>query len=114
MPRPKKNAESAEAANITKAEAVRRALAQGHAMPTDGVAFIKSEFGIDMGIQHFSAQKSQLKKQKGAKKKVGRPAKHPQPSMNGGAGILEAMEAMKPLVASMGANKLKRLVDLLG
>ena len=28
--------------------------------------------------------------------------------------LLDAMEAMKPLVASLGADKVKRIVDLLG
>jgi hypothetical protein len=110
---PKRSTKSVKA-KITKAEAVRQAISQGHAMPTEGAAFIKSEFGIDIGPTHFSAQKTQLKKQKGAKKKLGRPAKQAQPSTIGEHGILEAMEAVKPFVASMGADKVKRIVDLLG
>jgi hypothetical protein len=39
----------------------------------------------------------------------------PKPRGSGGEpDILEAMEAMKPLVASLGADKVKRIVDLLG
>ena len=35
-------------------------------------------------------------------------------ALSGDGDLLEALEAMKPLVASMGAEKVKRLVDLLG
>lgn len=33
---------------------------------------------------------------------------------DGETGVIEALEATKPLVASMGADKVKRIVDLLG
>jgi hypothetical protein len=33
---------------------------------------------------------------------------------NGEPDLIEAMEARKPLVASLGAERVKRLVDLLG
>ena len=33
---------------------------------------------------------------------------------DGGIDLLDAMEAMKPLIASLGAEKVKRIVDLLG
>src|SRR3954452_22629614 len=47
---------------ITKAEAVRRALAAGKESPEEGVDYIKRQFGIDMAKQHFSASKSQIKR----------------------------------------------------
>jgi hypothetical protein len=100
---------------ITKAEAVRRALADGKESPPVGVAYIKEQFGIDIAPQHFSTQKSQLKNRAGVKVKGKR---GPKPAVAGGpegeAGLLEALEAIKPLVAAMGAEKVKRLVDLLG
>jgi hypothetical protein len=102
-------------ATITKAEAVRRALAEGKDSPPVGVAYIKEQFGIDIAPQHFSAQKSQLKNKAVVKVKGKR---GPKPAVvsrpEGETGLLEALEAIKPLVASMGAEKVKRLVDLLG
>jgi hypothetical protein len=38
----------------------------------------------------------------------------PKPAPTGGSGLLDAMEAIKPLVASLGAEKVKRIGDLLG
>jgi hypothetical protein len=111
---------------VKKAEAVRQALAAGHDSPPEAVAFIKQRFGIDMAKQHFSAVKSQLKKREaeggGEPKKRG-PRKTeavegnvapPPKKAAGQPDLLAAMEAMKPLVASLGADKVKRLVDLLG
>jgi hypothetical protein len=36
------------------------------------------------------------------------------PATNGEADIISALEALKPLVATLGADRLKRLVDILG
>jgi hypothetical protein len=38
----------------------------------------------------------------------------PKIEAKGDVDLIEALEAMKPLVASLGAEKVKRLVDLLG
>lgn len=106
---------------ISKAEAARRALEAGVGSPKRAIAFIKKEFGIDMTSGHFSATKSLLKK-KGTMtvKTRGRPkgstnAVKPTPALpaNGEADLLHALEAMKPLVASLGADRVKRLADLL-
>ena len=44
----------------------------------------------------------------------GQAAPQPKPRAAGGeTDLLTAMEAMKPLVASLGADKVKRIVDLL-
>ena len=108
-------------------------LDQGHTQPDDGVAFIRSAFGLEMTKQHFSAAKSQIKlkarrgklfpdavpAKRGRKPKVQGAAPSssaaPGPSRNNGeADLLAAIEAMKPLVAALGSDKVKRIADLLG
>src|SRR5947209_18599369 len=61
---------------VTKSEAVRRALADGVDQPADGVAYVRDNFGLEIGPQHFSAVKSaHLKKQAGEPK--GKPGRKP-------------------------------------
>jgi hypothetical protein len=50
---------------MSKVDAVKAALAEGVESPEDGVAFIQKRFGIEIGRQHFSATKSQLKRREG-------------------------------------------------
>ena len=118
---------------ISKAEAIRRVMADGIDNPSVGSQEIKKRFGIDVTPQHFSAARSQMKsrdakKQETAPKgKPGRKPKEapsqavegylappPKPTPAGGSELLDAMEAMKPLVASLGREQVKRIVDLLG
>ncbi|QEH36476.1 hypothetical protein OJF2_50400 [Aquisphaera giovannonii] len=117
---------------MSKAEAIRRVMADGIDNPSVGSQEIRKRFGIDVTPQHFSAARSQMKsrdaKKSGAPKgKPGRKPKAasqgvegylaPPPKQQGTGGepdLLEAMEAMKPLVNSLGADKVKRIVDLLG
>jgi hypothetical protein len=113
---------------ISKAEAIRRVIADGIDNPSVGSQEIKKRFGIDVTPQHFSATKAQMKsKQGGPKGKPGRKPKGatsqavegylappPKPAPAGGSELLDAMEAMKPLVASLGKEQVKRIVDLLG
>jgi hypothetical protein len=115
---------------ITKAEATRQAIEAGMDSPDDGIDFIFKKFGIEMSKPHFSAAKSTLKK-KGAfvNARPGRrprrekapsraiegylappPRQHTSPSSE----ILDAMEAMKPLIASLGKDQIHRMIDLLG
>jgi hypothetical protein len=128
-------AEEATGKTITKAEAVRQALAAGNELPEDGVGYIKRIHGIDMPRQIFSSYKTQEKARQAKqgtqavapKDKPGRNPKEGQgqaiegylappakPPATGETDLLVAMEAMKPLVASLGADKVKRIVDLLG
>jgi hypothetical protein len=114
---------------MSKAEAIRRALAAGFEGPQEGTAYIRKEFGIEVAPQHFSATKSQLKSREGSKKPKGKPGRKPKaasqgvegylappqkPEPIGGSDLLDAMEVMKPLVASLGKEQVKRIVDLLG
>ncbi|WP_165252191.1 thioesterase [Paludisphaera soli] len=117
---------------ISKAAAVRDALEQGEESPDDGVAYIKKIHGIEISKQMFSSYKTKEKtrqsenqqpaapKGKPGRKPNGetapepRPAPAARPAANGEPDLIEAMEAMQPLVASLGADKVKRIVDLLG
>jgi hypothetical protein len=121
-----KSVEGSGGGDITKSEAVRRAISAGFDKPVEGVAYIKDQFGIDIGPTHFSAVKTTEKKKEEAKAK-GKPGRKPKsyafegnsasaskPAAKTGSDLLAAMEAMKPLVAALGAEKVKRIADLLG
>lgn len=108
---------------ITKSEAVRRALADGVGQPGDGVAYIRDNFGLEISPTHFSAVKSTEGK-KGEAAPKGKPGRKPkaavdgylappQPMPSGNSELLDAMEAMKPLVASLGKEQLHRIIELL-
>jgi len=117
---------------ISKAAAVRDALEQGEDSPEDGVAYIKKIHGIEMTRQMFSSYKAQqkardAKKEAAPKGKPGRKPKAaaapaiegylappPKPAPPGGSDLLDAMEAMKPLIASLGKEQVHRIIDLLG
>lgn len=118
-----------DAKAISKAEAIRRMLAEGIDNPTVGSHEIKKRFGIELTPQHFSATKAQMKgkeaKSPGTPK--GKPGRKPKAAVEGYLApppkpqppgeqpdLLAAMEAMKPLVAALGAEKVKRIADLLG
>jgi hypothetical protein len=111
---------------MTKAQVCRATLAEGIESAQEAVSYVKAKFGVDIKPTDFSLYKSKAKKQDGSPKgKPGRkpmqateasqiaPMPRPQPAV-GDARLIEALEAMKPLVASLGAEKVKRLVDLLG
>ena len=103
--------------SISKTEAIRRALAEGYESPEAGTDYILKTFGLEIGRQHFSSTKSQLKSKEG-KKKPGRKPRavvegYLAPPSSGGPELLDAIEAMKPLVANLGPDQVKRIVDLL-
>jgi hypothetical protein len=102
---------------INKSEAVRRALADGVVQPIEGVAYIKSHFGIEIGPQHFSAVKSTYMKRLGTPTVNTRfqpKAATRSTKAKGEADLIESLETLKPLVAQHGVEKVRRLVDLLG
>jgi hypothetical protein len=125
--------EESDGASISKAAAVRDALAKGIDSPEAGIGYLNSVYGIVMTRQTFSSYKAQ-QKARDAKKQAAAPAKvqpakrGPKPrealaapaqspvvqKANGQADLLDALTAMKPLIAQYGAAKIKQMVDLLG
>lgn len=131
--------EPASGSTITQTEAIRRALGAGHEGPTEGTAYIRDEFGIEVSKGNFSATKSRLKslgdgtsepKRRGRKPGTATVKRGPKPKAAGQADegylapppapkaadgdVLETLESLKPLIAQYGADRLKRMVDLLG
>jgi hypothetical protein len=114
---------------VSKASAVRDAIARGKVTPEDGTSYIKRVYGLDITKQMFSSYKSQEKLRRAKAGSKGKPGRKPRAgagqsapgdsasssnSAKGDANLLDAMEAMKPLVANLGAERVKRIVDLLG
>jgi hypothetical protein len=115
---------------ISKSEAARQALSAGLEGPEEATDFIRREFGIEMSRPHFSAVKSQLKKKEGTSATPGKPGRKKRlippavetyqvPPRTRAASaqapdLIESLETLKPLIAQYGAEKVKRLVDLLG
>jgi hypothetical protein len=135
MGRPKKAAKPAEVEaasvelkpSVSKAEGVRQALAAGKEMPDEGVAYLLDKYGIVMDRQTFSSNKSQEKAREAKKAEAapkGKPGRKPKAAVEGylapppktrsNDDLLGTLEALKPLLASHGADKMHRLVDLLG
>jgi hypothetical protein len=128
----KKAAEQEAAApstpSVSKAEGVRSALATGIESPSDIVDFLKNQYGIDMTKQMVSSYKSQQKARDSkteAPAPKGKPGRKPKaasgdvllptkPPSRSDTVLLETLEALKPLIATHGAERVKRLVDLLG
>ena len=104
-----------KATTITKADAMRAALAEGIEAPGDAVDFIKKRFGLDITPQHFSANKS-LERRKAGKAAPDHPALPPPPPSPAAGDVpelLAAMGAIKPLIAQYGAAQIRQIIDLL-
>lgn len=113
------------AKRIKKIDAAKAALKEGIEVPQAAVAYIAKRYGIEMHPQHFSSVKCLLKKQEQLESAANSPDAT---AMNGSvapspksfqpatdeADLLAAMETIKPLIAALGAEKVKRIVDLLG
>jgi hypothetical protein len=107
--------------SISKAAAVRAALADGLDRLDDIAAYVKAKHGHDIPKPQISAYKTQSKAKtagtapKPVAEKKAKPAA-PQVAKHGGGGetdLITAMEAMKPYVKVHGAERLKRIIDLL-
>jgi hypothetical protein len=91
----------------------------GYDKPQEAVAYILGQFGIEMGAQHFSSIKTAMKNGTTPTKETPQTTasvkeSNQAPVSNGEAGLLESLETLKSLIAQYGADKVKRLVDLLG
>jgi len=103
----------AKESSLTKADAIRAAIKAGIESPTEAEKYIRKRFGLEVSRTHFSASKSQMRKAENAGAVDGYLAP-PKIDAIGDGDLLDALEKMKPLVASLGADKVKRIVDLLG
>jgi hypothetical protein len=111
----------------SKSEAVRMAIAAGFDGPQVWAGYIQSQFGLDVSPEHFSAVKSADKKKVLTGEPKGKPGRKPKAAVDGYLApppkpasngeqpdLIAAIEAMKPLVEALGAEKVKRIADLLG
>jgi hypothetical protein len=99
---------------LTKREAVRRAIADlgRDAMPLQLQGHIRSKFGIEMSPDHISVEKRKTLLKEAGEGKPAAAAK-PAPQGNGEAIDLADIEAVKDLVERVGADSLKKLIDVL-
>lgn len=108
----KKMSDSAPAGVKTKADAVRAAQAQGIESPKAISEFVKTTYGMDITAATVSAYKS-ADKAKGKKKtprnKTTGSESH---GFVAGEGLFSHLEAVKVLVKQLGADQVKRMVDL--
>jgi hypothetical protein len=107
--------------SISKAAAVRQALAEGFESLDDIAAFIRTKHGIEIPRPQLSAYKAQARAREQMTHTGPKPSKAPTPTAkaakhSGGAktDLIEAMETLKPYVNEHGAERLKRIIDLLG
>ncbi len=123
---PTRTTKSAPQESVSKAEAVRRAVAAGVETPAQGVDYVMKHFGIEMDNKTFSLNRSQQKSRQG-NHAVGKPGRKPKASVEGylapppkpkavgeEGDLIASLETLKPLIAQYGTDKVKRLVDLLG
>jgi len=129
----------AQAGSITKMEAVGRALGElgKTAMPLQIQKLVKERFGVVMNVSHISNCKTEIQRQAKGKKKppvLKAVAKHPpapknvvatkpSPQSQGkpapapaakAAGIsLDDIRTAKELVGRVGADRLRKLIDVL-
>lgn len=99
------------AITISKADAVRKALALGLEKPADIGDYLRREYGLEMANNTISTYKSQIrsKGQKGGRKK-NEVAQQPAPrELNS---TLEAAREVKALVERWGADTVRGLTDL--
>jgi hypothetical protein len=106
---------------MTKADAVRAAIAEGVDMPAEGAAYVKEKFGLDVTPQQFSTYKSIAKKKAGKApgrrgRKPGAPASTAavNSSTNGPAGLAIQVEAIKSLVDLLGVEQVVSIARLFG
>jgi hypothetical protein len=115
----KKNNKSAAAGGISKMEAVRRAMNElgFDATRTDIQKFVKERFDADLSLDVISTYKADIAR------KAAKPASKPGPktapaptrqsnSEPGGIDLAD-IQAVKALVARVGAANLKALIDVL-
>ena len=108
---------------ISKADAVRAALAEGIDTPDEGIAFLQKRFGIEMGKPMWSSYKAQEKARKAklngdAPPKLGRPpavatdAPAPARSIATGGSVSDSLKSVKELVDRLGADEVIKIAEI--
>jgi hypothetical protein len=101
--------------SMTKADAVRAAVAEGKLKPLVACAWIKEKFGIDITPQHFSSYKSSEAKKTGTPGRRGRkpreaaaaPVSAPNGQRVGNRNPAELAKQVKQLVAAFGVDAVR-------
>jgi hypothetical protein len=111
---PNKKLELANGEQISKMEAMRRALAKigRDARPLEYQTFIKSKFGIEMTADMVSNYKSSLLKASAEANAVTPPTPKGQ-AKPAGEFSLHELEAVKALADKIGAEKVRQLAQAL-
>lgn len=106
--------------SMTKADAVRAAVAEGKLKPQDGCAWIKEKFGIDITPQHFSSYKSSEAKKTGAPGRRGRKPREaaavvatPNGAPVATGGAVDLAKQLKGLVTRYGADEVSGMLAVL-
>jgi len=107
--------------DLSNAQAVRNALAAGHESIDAIDSFVRDEYGKEIPRQQISAYKSQTKRKAGEPPRRGRAPKAavegylapPRTPQAGDADLIDTLRALKPLVAKVGVENVKKLAELL-
>jgi hypothetical protein len=99
---------------MTQKQAVQEAITAGKDSPSDGAAYVKEKFGIELSKQGFSTIKSQLKKAsgQGGTRGRGRQARAAPAGANGAANLIQHMQAIKALCDRLGVDQVKQIAEL--
>lgn len=119
-PEPVEEASTEPTANISNAQGVRNAMAAGLEDIGDIDDFLRTEYGKEVPRQQISAYKSQARRKAGEAPTRGRRPKAavegylaPPARSTRDGDLIEALQALKPLVAKVGVDNVKKLADLL-
>ena len=108
---------------ITQRVAVTETLDSGIESPTEGVAYIKDKYGIEMTTQGFSTLKTQIRKASGggSTKKAARasltskkaaPVAAATKASAHAAGVAQGVETIKGLCQQMGVDQVVHIAQL--
>lgn len=107
-------------ADISNAQAVRDAMAAGLDDISDIDAYVRDRYGKEIPRQQLSAYKSQTRRKAGEPPRRGRRPRGgvegyvaPPPRGPKDGDLIETLQALKPLVAKVGVENVKRLAELL-
>lgn len=102
-----------EAGTMTKADAVRAAMAEGVEKPQDACEWIKSKFDIDITPAHFSSYKSGFKKKESSPNggRVSAKGKAEGGIVDNGSPV-ELARQVKQLVDKFGARNVQDMIGV--